>query len=195
VSPTVTATTVQELLQQAKRPGAKFAYGSSGVGNVTHLAGALFAARTSTELVHVPYKGGGPVTVALISGEIQIAIANPGTLIGTVKAGRIRALAYNAPQRTPLLPNVPTMIEAGVKGIELDASWYGVFTPAKTPAPIVSKLHGEIRKALAVTIVRDGLAAIGMEPVGNTPAEFGRFVEASIKRYAELVKLAGIQPE
>ena len=131
VAPTVAANTVQELIQLVKhnsaqksaRSSAKFAYGSSGVGNVTHLASALFAARTGIDLVHVPYKGGGPVTVALISGEIQIAIANPGTLIGAVKAGRIRALAYNAPARTPLLPNVPTMIEAGVKGMELDASW------------------------------------------------------------------------
>ena len=199
VAPMVAANTVQELIQLAKhnsaRPGAKFAYGSSGVGNVTHLTTALFAARTGIELVHVPYKGGGPVTVALISGEIQIAIANPGALIGAVKAGRIRALAYNAPTRTPLLPNVPTMIEAGVKGMDLDASWYGVFAPAKTPAPVVSKLHTEIRKALGVAAVRDGLAAIGMEPVGNTPAEFGKFVAASIRRYAELVKLAGLQAE
>ena len=199
VAPMVAANTVQELIQLAKhnsaRPGAKFAYGSSGVGNVTHLATALFAARTGIELVHVPYKGGGPVTVALISGEIQIAIANPGALIGAVKAGRIRALAYNAPTRTPLLPNVPTMIEAGVKGMDLDASWYGVFAPAKTPVPVVSKLHTEIRKALGVAAVRDGLAAIGMEPVGNTPAEFGKFVAASIRRYAELVKLAGLQAE
>ena len=180
---------------QAKRPGAKFAYGSSGVGNVTHLAAALFAARTGIDLTHVPYRGGGPVTVALISGEIQIAIANPGTLIGAVKAGRIRALAYNAPTRSPLLPNVPTMIEAGVKGMEMDSSWYGVFAPAKTPAAIVSKLHAEIRKALGVAAVRDGLAAIGMEPVGNTPAAFREFVVTSIKRSAELVKLAGLQAE
>jgi tripartite-type tricarboxylate transporter receptor subunit TctC len=199
IAPTVAANTVQELIQLAKtntaRPGAKFAYGSSGVGNVTHLASELFAARTGIDLVHVPYKGGGPVTVALISGEIQIAIANPGTLIGAVKAGRIRALAYNAPTRTPLLPNVPTMIEAGVKGMELEASWYGVFAPAKTPAAIVTKLHAEIRKALGVTAVRDALTVIGMEPVGNTPAEFSQFVAASIRRYAELVKLAGLQPE
>ena len=135
------------------------------------------------------------MTVALISGEIQIAIANPGTLIGAVKAGRIRALAYNAPTRSPLLPNVPTMIEAGVKGMEMDSSWYGVFAPAKTPASIVAKLQAEIRKALGVAAVRDGLASIGMEPVGNTPAQFGKFVEASIKRSAELVKLAGLQAE
>ena len=199
VAPTVAANTVQELIQLARqgsaRPGARLAYGSSGVGNVTHLATALFAARTGVDLTHVPYKGGGPVTVALISGEIQIAIANPGTLIGAVKAGRIRALAYNAPTRSPLLPNVPTMIETGVKGMEMDSSWYGVFAPAKTPTPIVAKLQAEIRKALGVAAVRDGLASIGMEPVGNTPAQFGKFVEASIKRSAELVKLAGLQAE
>jgi tripartite-type tricarboxylate transporter receptor subunit TctC len=195
VSPSVPANTVQELIQLAKRPGAKFAYGSSGVGNVTHLGGALFAARTGTNLVHVPYKGGGPMTTALISGEIQLAVSNPGTLIGAVKAGRIRALAYNGPKRSPLLPNVPTMIESGVAGMELDPSWYGVFAPAKTPAPIVARLHKEIRAALSVATVRDHLAAIGMQPVGNTPAEFKAFVATAIKRYAELVRLAGIQPE
>ena len=155
VSPSVPANTVQELIQLAKRPGAKFAYGSSGVGNVTHLAAALFAARTGTQLTHVPYKGGGPMAVALISGEVQIAISNPSTLIGPVRAGRIRALAYNAPARSPLLPNVPTMIEAGVAGMEFDSSWYGVFAPAKTPAVIVNKLHGEIRNALKAGAVRE----------------------------------------
>ncbi len=195
VSPSVPANTVQELIQLAKRPGAKFAYGSSGVGNVTHLAAALFAARTGTPLTHVPYKGGGPMTVALMSGEIQLALSNPGTLIGQVRAGRLRALAYNAPQRSPLLPNVPTLIEAGVAGMELDASWYGVFAPAKTPAATVNRMHSEIRNALKVPAVREGLASIGMEAVGNPPAEFRAFIEKSITRYAELVKLAGLQPE
>lgn len=195
VAPTVPANTVQELIQLAKKSGAKFAYGSSGVGNVTHLAGALFAARTGAPLTHVPYKGGGPATVALISGEVQLTLANPGSLIGAVKAGRVRALAYNAPQRTPLLPTVPTMIEAGVNGMELDASWYGVFAPASTPSPVVSKLHAQIRQALDVPSVRDGLAAIGMEPVGSAPTEFRQFVARAIQRYAELVKLAGLQAE
>ncbi|HTD91544.1 MAG TPA: tripartite tricarboxylate transporter substrate-binding protein, partial [Burkholderiales bacterium] len=125
INPTLPAQTLQELIQLAKRPGAKIAYGSSGVGNVTHLAAALFAARTGIQLTHVPYKGGGPMTVALMSGEVQIAISNPGTLINQVRTGRIRALAYNAPTRSPLLPNVPTMIEAGVQGMEIDSSWYG----------------------------------------------------------------------
>lgn len=195
INPAVPANTVQELIQLAKRPGAKFAYGTSGVGNVTHLAAALFAVRTGTQLTHVPYKGGGPMAVALISGEVQMAISNPGTLIGQVRAGRIRALAYNAPTRSPLLPHVPTMIESGVTGMEFDASWYGVFAPARTQASIVNKLHGEIRSALKAPAVRDGLAAIGMEPVGSAPAEFKAFVERAIKRYAEIVKIAGIQPE
>jgi tripartite-type tricarboxylate transporter receptor subunit TctC len=195
VSPTVPANTVQELIQLAKRPGTQFAYGSSGVGNATHLAGALFGVRTGTNLVHVPYKGGGPMTIALISGEIQIAISNPGTLIGQVRTGRIRPLAYNAPKRSPLLPNVPTMIEAGVTGMELESGWYGVFAPAKTPTAIVGRLHTEISNALRQPAVRDSLAAISMEAVGNTPTAFKTFVAASIKRYAELVKLAGIQAE
>ena len=195
INPALPANTVQELIQLAKRPGAKLAYGTSGAGNLTHLAAALFAVRTGTELTHVPYKGGGPMTIALISGEVQLVLSNPGTLIGQVRAGRIRALAYNAPARLPLLPNVPTMIEAGVTGMELDASWYGVFAPAKTPAAIVSKLHAEIRKTLAMPAVREALAEISMQPVGNTPAEFRKFVATSIKRYAELVKLASIQPE
>ena len=195
INPALPAQTVQELIQLAKRPGAAFAYGTSGVGNVTHLAAALFAARTGIQLTHVPYKGGGPMSIALISGEVQMAISNPGTLIGQIRAGRVRALAYNAPARSKLLPNVPTMIEAGVTGMEMDSSWYGVFAPAKTPAVVVSKLHAEIRKALAATALREGLAAIGMEPVGNTPDEFRKHVAASIKRYAALVKLAGLQPE
>lgn len=195
VTPSLPANTVQELIALAKKPGAKISYASSGVGNLTHLAGALFASRTATPLTHVPYKGGGPMGVALMSGEVQMALSNPGTVITQVRAGRMRALAYNAPARAPLLPHVPTMIEAGVTGMELDSGWYGVFAPAKTSAAIVSRMHTEIRKALSAPAVREGLIAIGMEPMGNPPAEFRKFVETSVRRFAELVKLAGIQPE
>src|SRR5262249_20597111 len=141
VNPALPAQSVQELVQLAKRPGAKFAYGTSGVGNVTHIAGALFAVRTGTSLTHVPYKGGGPMTTALIAGEIQLAFTNPATIIGAVKSGRVRALAYNGPARTPLLPDVPTVVESGIKGMEMTPSWYGVFAPGRTPAAIVSQLH------------------------------------------------------
>jgi tripartite-type tricarboxylate transporter receptor subunit TctC len=195
VNPTLPATTVQELVALAKKAGAKFAYGSSGVGNATHLAGALFAARTGTQLTHVPYKGGGPVAVALMSGEVQMVLSNPGTMITHIRAGRMRALAYNAQQRSPLMPNVPTMIESGVQGMDMDPGWYGVFAPAKTPAAIVNTMHAGIRNALAVTTVRDSLQNVGLEPVGNSPAEFKVFVERAVKRSAELVKFAGLKAE
>jgi tripartite-type tricarboxylate transporter receptor subunit TctC len=195
VGPSTAAASVQELVQMVKRSGTKLAYGSSGVGNATHLAAELFGLRAGIPVTHIPYKGGGPMVVALMSGEVQFAFSNPGTIISQVRAGRVRAIAYNAPRRSPLLPNVPTMIESGVTGMELDSGWYGVFAPAKTPVAIVNRLHNEIRNALKATAVRESLASIGMEPVGSTPAEFKVFVERSIKRYAELVKLAGIQPE
>jgi len=195
VTPALQAHSVQELAQLAKRPGAKFAYGTSGVGNVTHIAGALFAVRTGTTLTHVPYKGGGPMTTALVGGEIQLAFTNPATIIGAVKSGRVRALAYNAPARTPLLPNVPTLIESGITGMEMTPSWYGVFAPARTPAAIVDRLHAQIRYALAEPAVRDAFAGLNVQADGRSPAEFKAFVVEAIGRYAELVKLAGIPKE
>jgi tripartite-type tricarboxylate transporter receptor subunit TctC len=189
------AQTVQQLIELAKKPGAQLAYGSSGVGNATHLAAELFNARTGTKLVHVPYKGGGLVTNALLANEIQVVFTNPATIIAQVKAGRVRALAYNNATRAPYLPEVPTMTEAGVKGMEMDPGWYGVLAPAGTPAAVVSKLHADIRTALDNLGVRERLAALGVEPVGNPPAEFAQFLVGAIKRAAELTRVAGIEPE
>jgi tripartite-type tricarboxylate transporter receptor subunit TctC len=187
--------TVQELVQLAKRPGAKLAYGTSGIGNVTHLAGALFAVRTGTNLTHVPYKGGGPMATALMSGEIQLALTNPATIIGHLKSGRVRALAYNGPARTPLLPDVPTMVESGVRGMEMIPSWYGVFAPAKTPPAVVDRLHAEIGTAVADRGVRDAFTGLNVQADGRSPAEFKAFVIDAIRRYGELVTIAGIPKE
>jgi tripartite-type tricarboxylate transporter receptor subunit TctC len=187
--------TVQQLIDLAKKPGSRLAYGSSGVGNATHLAAELFNARTGTKLVHVPYKGGGLVTNALLANEIQVFFTNPATIIAQVKAGRVRAIAYNHTSRSPLVPDVPTMTEAGVKGMEMDPGWYGVLAPAATPPAIVNKLHAEIRTALANPQVKDRLAGLGVQPVGNPPAEFRAFLVRAIKRAAELTKIAGLRPE
>jgi tripartite-type tricarboxylate transporter receptor subunit TctC len=130
-----------------------------------------------------------------MAGEIQLAFTNPATIIGTIKAGRVRALAYNGPARTPLLPDVPTMIESGVNGMEIIPSWYGVFAPARTPATIINQLHAEIGTALADRAVRDAFVGLNVQADGRTPAEFRTFVVEAIKRYAELVKLAGIPKE
>jgi len=187
--------TVQQLIDLAKKAGGAMSYGSSGVGNATHLAGALFNARTGTRLTHVPYKGGGPVTTALLANEIQVMFTNPATIISQVKTGRVRPLAYNAPARAALLPDVPTLAEAGVAGMEMDPGWYGVFAPAGTPPVVISRLHQDIRAVLSNTAVRERLTALGTEPVGNPPAEFRAFVQRAIERAAALVRIAGIEPE
>lgn len=189
------AQSVQQLVELGKKPGSRLAFGSSGTGNASHLAGALFNARTGAGLVHVPYRGGGLVTTALLSNEVQATFTNPATVVSQIKAGRLRALAYNGGSRAQLLPDVPTMIEAGVSGMEMDPSWYGVFAPAHTPALVVNTLHAEIRRTVWNPAVRERLAALGTEPVGDTPAQFTSFVQRAITRAAELTRVAGIDPE
>jgi len=189
------AQSVRELIEIGKKPGSRLAYGTSGVGNATHLAAALLQARTGVQFTHVPYRSGGLVTSALMGNEVQFMFTNPATIISQVKAGRVRALAYNAPKRSPLLPDVPTMAEAGVPGMEMDPAWYGVLAPAGTPIAIVSKLHREIRASLGTSGVQERLSGLGCEPVGNPPAEFRAFVQKAIARAAALVRIAGIEPE
>jgi len=195
VLPSSPAHSLQELIAIARKPDSKIAYGSAGVGNTIHLASAMFNTRAGTNMVHVPYKGGGAVLSALMSGEIQWMFGNPSTVLAQIKAGRLRALAYNSPTRATFLPDVPTMMEAGVSGTEMDASWNGLFAPAKTPADIVARLESEVRKALAVPEVRERFQKVGLNPLGTTSAEFKPLVAFSIKRFGEAARLAGIEPE
>ncbi len=183
VNASVPAHSVQELIALARRPESKLAYGSPGTGNTLHLAGALFNARAGTNLLHVPYKGGGPATAALLGGEIQAMFAPSTLVLAHIKAGKLRALGVTGRARLAQLPEVPTMAEAGVPGMEIDAGWFGMFAPANTPAEIVARLNAEIRSALANQQVRERLQAQGFLPVGNTPAEFKAYVEAQIKAY------------
>ena len=195
VLPSSPAHSLQELIALARKPDSKIAYGSAGVGNTIHLASALLNARAGTSMVHVPYKGGGAVLSALLAGEIQWMFGNPSTVLTQIKAGRLRALAYNNTARAPFLPDVPTMVEAGVSGTEMNASWNGLFAPAKTPADIVARLEGEIRKALAAPEVRERFAKVGLNPIGSTSAEFKLGLASSIRIFAEAARLAGIEPE
>jgi tripartite-type tricarboxylate transporter receptor subunit TctC len=195
VHPSVPAQTVQELVALARKPGAKLAYSSPGTGNTIHLAGALFNARAGTNMMHVPYKGGGPAVGALLGGEVQAMFANAPLALTHIKAGKLRALGVTGPTRLQYLPAVPTLTEAGVKGMEIDAGWFGLFAPAKTSPQVVAKLHGEVRKAVGVQQVRERLLEQGLAPVGNSPAEFKAQVAQEIRMYAEMTKLAGIQPE
>ena len=195
VHPSVPAQTVQELVALGRKPESKLSYGSPGVGNTMHLAGALFDARAHTNMAHIPYKGGGPAIAALLGGEIQAMFANTTLALPHIKAGKLRALGVTGRTRLAALPDVPTLTESGVPGMEIDAGWFGMFAPAKTPPEIVTKLSNEIRAALANPQVRERLLEQGFRPVGNSPAQFKPYIEAEIKAYAEMVRLAKIQPE
>ena len=195
VHPSVQAQTVQEFVALGRRPESKLAYGSPGIGNTIHLAGALFAARAKTSMVHVPYKGGGPAVAALLGGEIQAMFANTNLALPHIKAGRLRALGVTGKSRLATLPDAPTFTEAGVPGMEIDAGWFGLFAPANVPAAIIDKLYQETRAALATPQVRDRLREQGFPPVGNTPAQFKAYLASEITAYAEMTRVAGIKPE
>ena len=196
VNPTVPVNSVKELIALAKKPGTRLAFGSAGVGNTLHLAGELFNARTGTHVVHVPYKGAGPAITALIGGETQMMFVTTPLGLQHVQSGKLKPLAYTGPRRASFLPNVPTMAEAGLPAMTLDAmSWYGMFAPAKTPPGIVARLHAEASSALKNPQMAERLQALQLEPVGNPPAEFRVFIDDQVRRFAEMVKLAGVEPE
>ncbi len=195
VNPAVPAQTLQEFIALARAPDSKIAYSSPGVGNTLHLAGALFNARAGTKLLHVPYKGGGPAAAAVVSGEVQAMFSSPAPAMPHLKSGRVRAIAYTGPKRHPAMPDVPTTTEAGLPSYQIDGGWFGMFAPANTPPEIVDKLHREVRIAVADPGVAAKLAALGVDPVATSPAEFRQFVGAEIRRQAEAVRIAGIEPE
>jgi tripartite-type tricarboxylate transporter receptor subunit TctC len=196
VNPTVPAQSVKELVAIARKPGSRVAYGSAGVGNTLHLAGALFNARAGTSMVHVPYKGAGPAMAALIAGEIQMMFVTTPLGLPHIQAGRLRPLAYNGKTRAAFLPDVPTLIEAGITGTDMDAaSWYGVFAPSRTPAAVTARIEKEIRAALANADARERIIALRLTPVGSSSSDFRRFFADAVARFSELTRLAAIQPE
>ncbi len=195
VNASLPAKNVQELIALSKQPGSRLSYGSPGIGNTLHLASELFKARTGMQMEHVPYKGAGPAIAALIGGEIQVMIMTPPLSLPHIRAGKIRPLAYTHTHRAAFLPDVPTMREAGVNGMEVDGGWYGLFAPAHTPAATVERLQAATHKALADPKLRERFEALALTPVANPPAEFRKFFYEQIKAYAEMVRIAGIQPE
>ena len=190
VNPAVPAKSVKELIAVAKsRPG-QFRYASSAFGNTDHLAGEMLKSMAGIELVHVPYKGGGPAAIAVTSGEVEMIFAVYQNVTSLVKAGKIRMLAVAGPKRWPTLPDLPTVSEAGVPGFAVD-NWYGLVAPAKTPKAIVAKINAEILRILNMQDVRDSLDANGMIPLPSTPEQFGAFLKSEIAKWAKVVKESG----
>lgn len=189
VHPSLPVKTTKEFIALAKKRPGEIVYGSSGNGSFVHLTMALLASMTGTNMVHVPYKGGGPVNIAIASGEVQAIIATIGSVIPNLKANRVRAIAVTSDKRTVQYPNVPTIAET-VPGYEFTA-WVGCFAPKGTPKVIVDKLNGWLRQALADPGVAGKLIAQTLDPMPMTPAEFAARLKSDYDKYGKVVKLSG----
>jgi tripartite-type tricarboxylate transporter receptor subunit TctC len=191
VHPSVPAHSVKELIALAKKRPDALAYGTSGTGGSGHLAGALFRSMTKTQILHVPYKGGGPAMIDLVAGQTQIGFASPPSSAVFIRDGRLRALAVTGAQRSQLFPDFPTIAEAGVPGYESHA-WYGFVAPAKTPQPVVSRLNQEIVRILNAPDVTRAVQAQGLEVWTMTPEAFGAFIKAEIEKWSRVIKEVGV---
>jgi tripartite-type tricarboxylate transporter receptor subunit TctC len=194
VHPSIPAKSVHEFLAYARANPGKLNFGSGGPGTTPHLAGEMLKLTSRVQMTHVPYKGGGPALTDLMGGQIQLMLENIPSTLPLAKSGKVRALAVTSLKRSPLVPELPTLDEAGLKGYEI-VGWNGLFVPAGTPWNIVAHLHSETARALAQADVKERLATMGAEGVGSSPEEFRAFVKAEISKWAKVVKAAGLKVE
>lgn len=194
VHPSLAARNVKEFIALAKGSPKPLVYGSGGIGNVTHLEMEILASMTGVRMTHVPYKGTAPAIVALVGGEVQTIFSSIPSALGQIRAGRIRALGVSITKRSSVLPDVPTLHEAGLPGYDA-ASWYAVFAPAGAPKPVLARLGKEIVTIMSAPEVRNRFANDGFEPAGTGPAEFGKFLKTELVKWAKAIDAAGIKPE
>jgi len=191
-SPSLRASTVPELVAEAKASPGKLTFGSAGNGNTGHLAGELFDSVTGVKMTHVPYKGSAQVVTAMLSGEVQLTFDSISTTLPHVRSGKLHALAVTGSKRAAVAPEVPTLAEAGIPGINI-TGWYAVLAPAGTPAAVVDRLSREIATVLKEPELKATLAANGYEPVGSTPDALRAHIDAEIARWGKVVKDSGAQ--
>ncbi len=194
VHPSVPAASVKELIAIAKAQPGKLNFASTGNGTSQHLSGELFKVMSGVDMVHVPYKGTAPALTDLLAGQVDLAFDNMPALLPHIQSGKLRALAVTPSRRSATLPNLPTVAEAGLPGYDASV-WFGVFVPAATPRDIINRLHDAIVKGLNTPELKQRMAGIGAEVVGNTPDEFGAYWRAEIPKWAKVVKAAGIKPQ
>ena len=194
VNPAVPAHSVKELLALAKEKPGVLNYASAGIGSFQHLSGELFKLTAEVDIQHVPYKGGGPAMLAVIAGEAQVMFSSIVQTVPSIQSGALRALATGGAEKSPILPDLPTIAEAGVPGY-VATNWWGIVAPAGTPQPIVDKLHDAIAELLNSAETKKYLDNEGAAPVRMSSAEFGKFVEAEIAKWGPVVKKAGMKAE
>jgi tripartite-type tricarboxylate transporter receptor subunit TctC len=194
VHPSVPVHNVKELIALAKaRPG-QLSFASGSTGSAGHLAGELFNSMASVDMTHIPYKGAAPAVVDLMAGHVALMFDNLASALPNIKTSRVRALAVTTLHRSPLLPQLPTISETGLTGFDI-STWFGIFAPAGTPREVVTKLAAETARILHTAAMRERLALLGAEPVGNKPDEFAAFVKAEIPKYAKIVKASGAKAD
>ena len=194
VNPQLPARSVKEFVDLAKTRSGALNYSSSGTGTITHLASAMMSTQTGIQTQHIPYKGSAPGLVDLASGQTQFMIDTINTVLPYVRDNRLRGLAVTSAKRSPLLPDLPTLAEAGISGFEA-AAWQGIVVPAGTPNEIVQKLNAEVNKALTHPDIRSRLAAQGADILGGTPAEYAAYLRSEMPRWAKAVKDSGAKAE
>ena len=187
--------TVKEMIAFSKaRPPGEINYGSSGIGTTVHLSAALFEYMTGVKWTHIPYKGAGPALIDMLGGQFSLYFGNVPSVIGYARTGRLRGIAVSGAKRSSAAPDMPTIAESGVPGYEV-TTWYGVSAPAKTPRPIIDKLHSEIVRALKSPDFSTRLKDQGADPIGITPEQTAAYVQNEINKWAKVIKAAGIKGE
>ncbi len=190
VHPSVPVRSLKELIAVAKQRPGELLYGSPQNGTSGHLAGEMLASMAGIKLVHIPYKGGAPATIDLLSGQLQFMFATTSTSLQHIRSGKLRALAVTTAKRSALVPELPTMIEAGMPGFEVN-NWYGLVAPAKVPADIIATLNRQVRVALESPEVKDSMVKQGLDPAGGTPEEFGAYIKSELAKWAKVIRASG----
>ena len=194
VHPSLPVKSTKELIVFARRKPGMLNYGTAGVGSMTHLGMALLVSMTNVEMTHVPYKGSAPASIGVITGEVQLMFSSPAAVMSQIREGRLRALAVSGSTRSAVLPDVPTLAEAGVTGYDA-TSWYGMLAPTGTPRPAITRLSDETVKALTAGDLKERLLNQGIEPARGGAEEFAAYLGLEIPKWARVIKAAGIPPQ
>lgn len=194
VHPSVNVNSVKELVALAKSQPGKLNYATSGVGAASHLSVEMFKRMSGADMVHIPYKGAGAATAAVVGGQVQMLFTSTGAAIPHIRSGRLKALGVTTAKRSAVLPEVPTIAESGFPGFQVDG-WYALLAPAKTPRAVIDKIYRDVADVLKMPDIAARIRTFGLEPEGQSPQELAAYIGAELKKWGRVIKEAGIKPE